>query len=392
MTHERFSSLIDSYLRQELSQEDRLAMEAQQASCPDCALKLQIRQDSQQLDAHSPLPAGFGAAWRQAVYQEEADNMEHKPEESKGPQKHPFRFRRWMAVAAALVLVVGGTLLSRDLPSRQRYDGAAPGGFEETSAYGGYAPESAYPQAAVMADRSLTLDAASPAADKGPLNQSKIIRTVSLGLNTRAFEEDLKKLNDAIASHGGYVELSDVSVASGSRRSASITARIPKAQVDSFLEQIQHYGRLSNMTQSQEDVSEQYLDVDTRLKTQTAKMARLQELLGHATKVEDILSIEGEIANTQYQIDSLTGSLRGMDSRVDYSSVRITLSEQALPSVPEKQGLGERIRIALSDAWMEAQDFLADALIFLVLILPYLVLALILIVIIRLIVKRRKNK
>ena len=132
--------------------------------------------------------------------------------------------------------------------------------------------------------------------------------------------------------------------------------------------------------------------MDTRLKTQTAKIERLQDLLSRATTVSDILNIENEIASTQYQIDRLTGSLRGMDSKVIYSTVSIELYEETLPKLPEKPSLWDRITHAVSDTLEMVRSLLGDAVVFLAAILPYLIALIVLIVIVRLIVKRRKNK
>lgn len=402
MTHEAFSNLIDSYLQGRMSPEDRQAMDAHLADCSDCRLMLQIRQDSMSLDEQEEMPRGFSDAWRAAVHQEEESMMEEK-QNTQTKLRKPFVFRRWMAVAAALVLVLGGTLLSGSRIRTMRDSGTREYREEPITGYDGYVPQSV-PR--VEADMNMDMDMDMDMKDAAPaalrdeagsaaidlVTPAKIIRTVSLSIGTRAFDEDLKKLNQAIGEHGGYIEYSNVSAASAYRRSAAITARIPKDNVDAFLAQIQDYGQLGNMTQSQEDVSENYRDVDTRLKTQTAKLERLQDLLSRATTVRDILSIENEIASTQYQIDSLTGSLRGMDSKVSYSTVSIDLREETQPTLPEKPGLWNRIVNAVSDTWMAVRGLLGDAVVFLAVILPYLIVLVILVIITRMIIKRRKNK
>ena len=145
------------------------------------------------------------------------------------------------------------------------------------------------------------------------------------------------------------------------------------------------------MTESQEDVSERYSDTATRLQTQTTKMERLIDLLSKAMLVDDILEIEREIADTQYQIDKLTGSLRGMDSKVDYSTVRLYVTEEIVTPSPSEPNLAERIRLALSDAWAMTIDFLEDFVVLLTVTLPYLIVLIIVIVIVRRIMRRKKK-
>lgn len=398
MTHEAFSNLIDSYLQGKAAPGEREAMDAHLADCPDCRLMLQIRQDSLSLDDHEEAPRGYSSAWREAVHQEEESMMEQNQNQQRKTKK-PFVFRRWMAVAAALLLVAGGTLISgRSLRNAWNAGSTPDYAADSVDGYGAYAPQP-YPATGDMVPSSkqagpatLRMEGAGGAGGEEATSPAKIIRTVSLTISTRAFDEDFRKLNLAIGEKGGYIEYSNVSAASAAKRYASITARIPSDKLDAFLEQIQQYGQLGNMTQSQEDVSEKYLDVDTRLKTQTAKIERLQDLLSRATTVSDILNIENEIASTQYQIDRLTGSLRGMDSKVIYSTVSIELYEETLPKLPEKPSLWDRITHAVSDTLEMVRSLLGDAVVFLAAILPYLIALIVLIVIVRLIVKRRKNK
>lgn len=120
-------------------------------------------------------------------------------------------------------------------------------------------------------------------------------------------------------------------------------------------------------------------------------MARLQELLAKANLVEDILNIEREIADTQYQVDSLTGSLRGIDSKVDYSTVQLSLKEEIATTEPTELNLGQRIKLAVSDAWQATNEFLQNLLVLLVVVLPYLLFMIVLIIIIKKIFWRKKK-
>lgn len=389
MTCDRFASHLHAYLDGSLSAEDSEAMKAHLDSCADCRLLLQITKDCQKLDEGSEVPAAFSSSWREAIRKEE-ETMQQTPEPIK-ERKRPFRLPRWLAVAAALVVVVGGTLLTRP----ERLPPSA-----KTSADAGFGSNHAQPRAlqrggaeeSVMYDMALeAAPAAAPVAPAAEPQPSKVIRTVSMGLATRQFEEDLARLQTILAEHGGYVEYSDISSDRGQRRYASLTLRVPSDKLDAFLEQTSGVGRRLSMTQSQEDVSERYQDIDTRLATQKAKMTRLQELLAQAIKVEDLLSIEREIADTQYQIDSLTGSLRGIDSKVSYSTVTLSLSEEVVAENQPAETLWERIVLAVKDAWNAAQTFLGDMLVFIVVILPYALAAALLIYIIYRIFRRKKQ-
>ncbi len=398
MTCDQFSHLIDQYLEGGLEEAQRLTVEEHLAACAECRLLHQMLTDCRSLDEGSEVPVSFSAGWRQAIHQQEDKPVETK--NTNRPQRKPNPWLRWAAMAASLVLVIGGTVLVgnnlKDSPASS--DPYIYGGAYQSAESKMAAPP--MPQAMMEnaeADFSVAVDRAAPQRSAGNQVQpapspQKIIRTVSMQLYTRDFEKDLAALQETLKAQGGYVEQSDISGDPGSRRYASLTMRVPKNNLDAYLASIATVGRMASISESQEDVSDQYLDVDTRLKTQQAKMDRLQQLLEKASTVQDILNIETEIANTQYQLDSLTGALRGMDSKVDYATLRLSLYEETRDVSVGQQSLGERIRNAMADAWDAVVAFLGNLVVLLSIVLPYLLVLIVLIVIIRLVIKRRKNK
>ena len=112
MNCKAFSDLLDAYLAGEAPRDQAKEMQAHAASCPDCALRLRMLEDSRRLDAETPVPEDFSAAWRQAVAEEKAAS-----------KVVSFRAhaRRYLSAAAALVLVAGGALLAwRNRPALQQ--------------------------------------------------------------------------------------------------------------------------------------------------------------------------------------------------------------------------------------------------------------------------------
>jgi hypothetical protein len=393
MTHEEFFALLPAYLKGSLSQSEKASMDDHRNHCADCQFLLTIRQDCQELDEGCEVPALFSSSWRQAIHQQGEDSMQNKQEF--GRERGPFRVRPWMAVAAALVFVVGGTLLTRRpkaINTQYQYGQVGAPYPGETSAKNESDAISGAGAIMPAAYSRSSADEAAPAPSVDDAKTaSKIIRTITLTMVSREFDKDLEALNAALKSVGGHVEYSDIAADRGSRRYANLTLRVPKEKLDAFVISAKALGRTLSMTESQEDISEQYQDVDMRLATQKSKMARLQDLLLKAMTVTDVLDIEREIADTQYQIDSLTGSLRGMDSKVDYSTVTVSISEESVAATAPDQSLFDRIGVAIADAWHQVKVFLADVVVFLSVILPYAVALFILIVIIKKIIWRKKK-
>ena len=155
----------------------------------------------------------------------------------------------------------------------------------------------------------------------------KLIRTASLELETTEFEATTAALEDLVGKMGGYMENSSVHNGRSGYRFANYTVRVPAERYEEFLNQAGGLCHETWRSASQEDISEVYYDTQGRLKTQQIKLERLQELLTRAETMEDIITIESAISETEQQIDDLSGTLRHYDGKVDYATVGISLSE-----------------------------------------------------------------
>ncbi len=177
---------------------------------------------------------------------------------------------------------------------------------------------------------------------------AKIIYTAELDLETTGFDDAVKSLADLTAELGGYYESSTLSNG-GTYRSASYTVRVPAENYRVFLDRAGSACHLLNLYEYTDDVSMVYYDTAGRLETQQAKLERLQELLSRAESMEDIIAIESAVAETEEQIDRLSGELRHYDAQVDYSTVNLYLREvYRLSNVEEPaQGFGSRMLAAL---------------------------------------------
>lgn len=199
------------------------------------------------------------------------------------------------------------------------------------------------------------------------LQGRKMIRTASLELETTAFEEAAAGLADLTERFGGYFASSSIGNRGSGYRWADYTVRVPADRYQEFLNQAGELCHETWRSTNEEDVSESYYDTEGRLKTQQIKLERLQALLAKAEAMEDIITIESAISETEQAIDSLSGTLRHYDSLVDYATVSISLSEvYKLSNVEEKPiGFGGRLAAAFSEggaAFLNGMEDLAVAL------------------------------
>lgn len=181
----------------------------------------------------------------------------------------------------------------------------------------------------------------------------KMILTASLELETTAFDEAVEGLNQLTERMDGYFENSTLRTGGSGYRWADYTIRVPAERFNDFLDQAGQLCHLTWRTQNQENVTEVYYDTAGRLKTQQIKLERLQALLARAELMEDIITIESAISETEYQIESLSGALRHYDALVDYATVTLNLQEvYRLSNVEEApDSFAARMGSALSSGW-----------------------------------------
>lgn len=346
-----------------------------------------------------PMPEQLHAAWMQKV---EDDMKENRIE--KTPSRRSIT--RFLSVAAALVFVVGGTLLTRDGldMAASRKDSAAPYdaqpfvGSAYANDYGSgaatFTVDEEYDTAeptVMAAGRSMALKEDSKAlalpADK------KIIRTARMTIITQSFDNSLNALKDACEAQGGWIEsLSESTNSYSGLRTADLKLRIPQDMLDAFLAGTDSLGRVTTRSESAQDVTASYQDTRTRLNTQLALMDRMQALITTSADLSDLLALENQIAETQYEIDSLQSSLNSTDRQVAYSSVNISLREEKTVELTDTSvSFWERIVSAMQIGLESLVAFLGDAAVFLVAALPFIAIVAIVVIIIK-VIKRRKSK
>ncbi|MCI6935384.1 MAG: DUF4349 domain-containing protein, partial [Clostridiales bacterium] len=161
----------------------------------------------------------------------------------------------------------------------------------------------------------------------GVLENQKIIYTGDINLETTAFDETVKALAALAEVKDGYLESSTVGGGSRGYRWADYTVRVPSAQFQGFLDQAGELAHVTWRNTNLENITETYYDTAGRLKTQQIKLERLQKLLSQAENMEDIITIESAISETEWNIEDLSGTLRHYDALVDFATINVHVSE-----------------------------------------------------------------
>ena len=244
-------------------------------------------------------------------------------------------------------------------------------------------------------DPARTSDEATPV-------ERKLIRNVSMHLETREFDALTKSISDAVTFFGGYMEQSDVSGNSlywsdeRSSRCSNLTARIPENKLDAFLTEVSGQGNVTYKNESVQDVTLQYTDITSRKKTLQMEQDRLWELLEKAESIDAVIALESRLSEVRYQLESIESQLRTLDNQIVYSTVYLSIQEVQVLTSTDPDTIPVRIQKGLSRSFNTLKISSVDFLVWFIASLPILavfaVLVFIAVIILKKPLKRRKTR
>lgn len=231
------------------------------------------------------------------------------------------------------------------------------------------------------------------------VNQDKTIGTYYFNMETKEFEKVSNDLNMLITKYNGYVENSNVYYGGyydGKKlRTGQFTFRIPKAQVLAYNAELKLLANVVSETSSKTNVSKTYTDTESRLNALKIKEERMLALYEKAERIEDIIAIESQLSSIFYEKEQLTLYLKDLDDRIDYSYVTVQLQEVEKLTTEEtvETTFAERLAAAFKDSIYFFTSAVQNFVIWLVLALPYILIAAVALVIgLKVYRGRRKEK
>lgn len=193
------------------------------------------------------------------------------------------------------------------------------------------------------------------------LSDRKIIETRDIYMETLEFDVVTRNVENLVYNNLGYIESSNVTGLGFNDeknreynpRYAYFTLRVPAEYYEGFVETLLTYGYVISNNVDKQDVTNQYMDLETRINTLLVQEERLLALLDQSARLEDIMELERELADVRYEIESYTSYLMELDNKVRYSTVYLEVREvfeiEEVEAVPVT--FGERISSGFKDAW-----------------------------------------
>ncbi len=394
MTCREVSELLSAYLDGELDRDSHGLVEAHLDTCGHCRAALeelrQVKSALQSLPVVEP-PPELHSRIMEAVSQ--APALRPGPAEETPSQKGRFRWKlpSWgrgglgtvaMALAACLVIVIlssAGTLYfarryfaplaaKEELQDISREFGFSSFSEPETgvefsktaetpsgSQLRAVSPEQSGDLATEFSGENFVASPDTAGIERKLIRRAKLTVEVPKGAVDAASREAIH----IVRAYQGYIESSSTSVGQDSKRSTVfyMTARVPSEHLDTAIDEMSALGVVTQSDIAERDVTEQYVDLDARIKNKIQQEQRLLQIMGNANTVGELLQVEGELVRVRTEIESLQGrqNLLERSSAMSFLSVNIVEEGSRKPSPSPWSDIWE----AFVRAWQDLAIFLA---------------------------------
>lgn len=180
-----------------------------------------------------------------------------------------------------------------------------------------------------------------------------IIRNGTMNLEVDSYDEAEKKVGELIKALNGYILSTNSSSNASGKKQGTIAIKVPAEKYDELLNKVPEHGKVMSQNISATDVTEEYIDLEARTKTQKELEARLLQLLNEKTgNLSDVLEVEGKLADVRQKIESTEGRMNFLKKQASYSTLTLSVFEPSLLETSTGGGfffeVGEAFRKGLS--------------------------------------------
>jgi len=178
----------------------------------------------------------------------------------------------------------------------------------------------------------------------------ELIKHASLQVAVDDMDVAIAAISDTLAQvQGDLLQLSDLDRQSSERRQMSLQLRVPQDNLDAALESLRNLGTVETQAISADDVSNQLVDLQARIRNLRKSEESLLEIMERSGSIGDVLEVSRELSTVREAIERHAAQLQSLQNRVAYSTISLTLVSNT-PPTPPVDPVGQ----TLSQTWQTA--------------------------------------
>lgn len=165
------------------------------------------------------------------------------------------------------------------------------------------------------------------ATDSAATVEKKVIKNGYLSVFVDDPTAAVLQIRQIAIDKKGFVDRADIYTETNGQVTGTVVIRVPNADFESTMEGVKGIAReVDRETVDATDVTEQYVDLEARLKNMKAEEAQYQSIMNQAVKIDDILNVAGRLADVRGRIEQVQGQLQYLSRQVDMSSITVNLT------------------------------------------------------------------
>jgi hypothetical protein len=255
---------------------------------------------------------------------------------------HPWRIIAAVALVATLV-VAAAACSSDDGDGSAFGDTAPPGGTEQIRPTDGETEgrDEAGRSGNLLSDddTGVITGASGPAQPPLPSQlDRKIVRTATISLETENVGARFEDVGNIAAANGGYVSSSTFG-RSDERQTASVTIRVPSTNYQSAVDELRRLGEVREESSNANDVTEEYTDLESRMRHLRATEAQYLEFLTEAEDINTVLMLQDRLNAVRLEIEQIQGRINLLQNTTDLATITVHL-EPLAGAKPAPEGDG----------------------------------------------------
>ena len=224
--------------------------------------------------------------------------------------------------------------------------------------------------------KNLSLDQTEKAEETSAAAARKIIRNADLTMEVSSTTDTQHRIASIAESHGGFVVTSEAKQRESTepaKRTLDIrlVVRIPENRFGSALDQIR--GLTTDLTEekvSGQDVTEEFIDLEARIRTQKALEAQFLQIMRQTGKIVDALEVQRQIAEVRSDIERLEGRKRFLENRSALSTITVNIMAPKAVVVVPTTGFKASVRDAVSESIDVGSEIVLFFVRFLIVMIP----------------------
>jgi hypothetical protein len=186
----------------------------------------------------------------------------------------------------------------------------------------------------------------------GPALQRQIIYDAVVRVIVSDFEGIPQRIEQLVRDAGGFVAHTRIQGQAGTPRRGEWKVRIPLGEYSGFLEATRALGQLQSLSSDSQDVTEQYYDLQSRIRNKQTEESRLLKHLQDSTgKLDEILAVEREVSRVREELERMQGRMRVLQDLTALATVTLHVDEIKNYVPPQTPAFTARVSRAFSDSW-----------------------------------------